>query len=47
MPNRIEKQDGGKVVPLHPKRKKSTNILYALLAVLVGGGGVYQIYRIN
>ena len=47
MPNRIEKQDGGKVVPLHPKRKKSMNILYALLAVLVVGVSVYQIFRIN
>ncbi len=47
MPNRIEKQDGGKVVPLHPKRKKSTNILYALLAFLVVGVSVYQIFRIN
>lgn len=47
MSNRIEKQDGGKVVPLHPKRKKSMNILYALLAVLVVGVSVYQIFRIN
>lgn len=47
MPNKVAKNDGGKVVPLHPKKKKSINILYALLAVLVVGVSIYEIFRIN
>lgn len=47
MPGQVENPREQKVVPLHKPRGSRKNWLYAVLAVLVVGFCVYEIFRIN